>query len=113
MWVNPLTGEKAFQVHGICARRLYLRSSKDEVPRVMDDAEEISNFILGIQKRILKPEYILLAPAEEGDMVIWDNYGLFHSAVDYPLRMGPRTMHQANIAGSVGPKGPVRIGVAA
>ncbi|KAF3400595.1 hypothetical protein DPV78_005026 [Talaromyces pinophilus] len=113
VWVNPLTGEKAFQVHGICARRLYLRSSKDEAPHVMDDVEEITNFILGIQNRILKPEYVLLAPAEEGDMVIWDNYGVFHSAVDYPLSMGPRTMHQANIAGSVGPKGPVPIGVAA
>jgi hypothetical protein len=34
---------------------------------------------------ILKPEYVLLAPVEEGDMVIWDEYGVFHSAVDYPL----------------------------
>lgn len=107
--MNPLTGEKAFQVHGICARRLYLRNSTEEEPRIIDDVEEIRKFILGIQNRILRPEYILLAPAEEGDMVIWDNYGLFHSAVDYPLKMGPRTMHQANIAGSIGPKGPVPI----
>ncbi|QKX64803.1 uncharacterized protein TRUGW13939_11979 [Talaromyces rugulosus] len=113
VWVNPLTGEKAFQVHGICARRLYLRSSKDEEPRVIDDLQEIRKFILGIQNRILRPEYIFLAPAEEGDMVIWDNYGLFHSAIDYPLKMGPRTMHQANIAGSVGPKGPVPISLTA
>jgi alpha-ketoglutarate-dependent taurine dioxygenase len=76
---------------------------------VIDDVQEIRKFILGIQNRILRPEYIFLAPAEEGDMVIWDNYGLFHSAIDYPLKMGPRTMHQANIAGSTGPKGPVPI----
>lgn len=28
---------------------------------------------------------------------MWDNYGLFHSAVDYPLKYGSRSMHQANI----------------
>ncbi|KAJ5993239.1 hypothetical protein N7451_008963 [Penicillium sp. IBT 35674x] len=109
VWVNPLTGEKAFQVHGICARKLYLRSSMEEEPRVIDDVAEIRKFILGIQNRILKPEYILLAPVEEGDVAIWDNYGLFHSAIDYPISMGPRSMHQANISGSIGPKGLVPI----
>ena len=107
--MNPLTGEKAFQVHGNCARKLYLRSSQGEEPRVIEDVTEIMNFLLDIQNRVLKPEYILLAPVEEGDMVIWDNYGVFHSAIDYPISMGPRSMHQANISGSVGPRGPVPI----
>ncbi|KAJ5305392.1 uncharacterized protein N7443_005052 [Penicillium atrosanguineum] len=109
VWVNPLTGEKAFQVHGICARKLHLRSCQEEKPRIIEDVAEIRKFILGIQQRILKPEYILLAPVEEGDIVIWDNYGVFHSAIDYPIDMGPRTMHQANISGSIGPRGPVPI----
>ncbi|KAL3459757.1 hypothetical protein BJX64DRAFT_301062 [Aspergillus heterothallicus] len=111
VWVNPLTGEKAFHVHGICARKLYLRSSPDQEPRIMDDISEIRKFVLDIQCRILKPEYILLAPVEEGDVIIWDNYGVFHSAVDYPVKLGPRSMHQANIGGSIGPRGPVPIGV--
>ena len=78
---------------------------------MIDDVAEVRRFILGIQNRILRPEYILLAPAEEGDLVVWDNYGLFHSAVDYPNpeKLGSRTMHQANIGGSIGPKGPVPI----
>ncbi|KAJ6081104.1 hypothetical protein N7499_005978 [Penicillium canescens] len=109
VWVNPLTGEKAFQVHGNCARKLYLRSSQDEEPRIIEDVTEIVKFLLDIQNRVLKPEYVLLAPAEEGDMVIWDNYGVFHSAIDYPISMGPRSMHQANISGSIGPRGPVPI----
>lgn len=113
VWVNPLTGEKAFQVHGICVRRLFLRNSSAETPQVIEDVDEIRRFILNIQNRILRPEYILLAPVEEGDMLLWDNYGLFHSAIDYPAKMGPRTMHQANIAGSVGPRGPVPIGIKA
>ena len=44
-----------------------------------------------------------MAPVEEGDIAMWDNYSCFHSAVDYPLEgYGPRTMHQANIPGSRG-----------
>ncbi|BDD57667.1 hypothetical protein MPDQ_007245 [Monascus purpureus] len=110
VWVNPLTGKKEFQGHGICVRKLYLRSSPDEKPRVVEDIGEICKFILGIQNRILRPEYIPLAPAE-GDVVILDNYRLFHSAVDHLLELGSRSMHQASIGDSVGPKGPVLIDV--
>ena len=109
VWLNPLTGEKAFQDHGICVRKLYLRSSKEEKPRVIENIEEIHDFILGIQHRILKPEYILLAPADEGDMVIWDNYSLFHTAIEYPDKYGGRSMHKADTGGSIGPKGPMPI----
>ncbi|KAK3070470.1 hypothetical protein LTR53_010426 [Teratosphaeriaceae sp. CCFEE 6253] len=112
VWVNPVTGEKAFQVHQICARKLYIRSGPDEQPRVMDNLIEIREFLSEIQLRILKPQYICLAPVEEGDVAMWDNYGLFHSAVDYPLdSYGPRSMHQANIGASRGPVGPVPIPV--
>lgn len=34
------------------------------------------------------------------------DYGVFHSAVDYPEWMGTRTHHQANIGASSGPVGP-------
>ncbi|KAK4495189.1 hypothetical protein PRZ48_013516 [Zasmidium cellare] len=112
VWVNPITGEKAFQVHGICARKLYLRNSPDETPKVIDDLTEIRKFLSDIQLRIMKPQYIFLPPVDEGDVLMWDNYGLFHSAVDYPLeKYGPRTMHQANIGASRGPVGPVPVPV--
>ncbi|GME48658.1 Clavaminate synthase-like protein [Neofusicoccum parvum] len=109
VWVNPVTGEKAFQVHGICARKLYIRRSTTEIAEVIDDVVKIRAFLSNIQSRILKPEYICLPEIEEGDIIMWDNYNMFHSAVDYPLKYGPRTMHQANIGASRGPVGPVLI----
>ncbi|KAK5127339.1 hypothetical protein LTR85_006678 [Meristemomyces frigidus] len=113
VWVNPVTGEKAFMVHGICARKLYLRSTPDAEPTVVDDVVAIRKYLADIQLRILKPQYICMAPVGEGDVAMWDNYGVFHSAVDYPLeKYGPRTMHQANIGASVGPVGPQPIPVA-
>jgi hypothetical protein len=90
-WVNPETGEKAFMVHGIVAHKLFIRSSPDEEPRIISDVVEIREFLSNIQSRILKPEYILLPALDVGDMVMWDNYGVFHSACDYPEEgYGPR-----------------------
>ncbi|KXS98168.1 hypothetical protein AC578_6423 [Pseudocercospora eumusae] len=110
VWVNPVTGEKAFQVHGICARKLYIRNGPNQEAKVIDSIPEIRQFLSDIQLRILKPQYVCMAPVEEGDVAMWDNYGLFHSAVDYPLEeYGPRTMHQANIGSSRGPIAPVPI----
>ncbi|KAI6086574.1 Clavaminate synthase-like protein [Hypoxylon rubiginosum] len=106
VWVNPVTGEKAFHVHGICARKLFLRSSQTEEPRVVDDVVEIRRLLKTIQERVLKPEYILIPTLDEGDIVMWANYQTFHTAIDYPASYGPRTMHQANIASSAGPVGP-------
>lgn len=46
-------------------------------------------------------------------MAMSDNYGVCHSAVDYPPEShGPRAMHQAYIGASIGPTGPVSIPVA-
>jgi alpha-ketoglutarate-dependent taurine dioxygenase len=109
VWVNPVTGEKAFMVHGICARKLFIRSSPEETPTIIEDVVKIREFLKGIQERVLKPEYIMIPKLEEGDIVMWANYQVFHSAVDYPQAYGSRTMHQANIGGSRGPVGPAPI----
>lgn len=46
-------------------------------------------------------------------MAAIDKYGLFHSAVNYPLGChGPRSMHRANIGASRGPGGPMPVPVA-
>ncbi|KAH7357726.1 hypothetical protein B0T11DRAFT_354227 [Plectosphaerella cucumerina] len=109
VWVNPVTNERAFMVHGICARRMFLRDGPEAEPKVIDDVVEIRRWLKGIQERVLRPEYIMLPRVEEGDIVMWANYQVFHTAVDYPDSLGPRTMHQANIGASSGPVGPVPI----
>ncbi|EFX04570.1 alpha-ketoglutarate dependent xanthine dioxygenase [Grosmannia clavigera kw1407] len=107
VWLNPVTGERAFMVHGLAARRLFLRSSPEEEPRVVDDVAAIRAFLHPLQERVLRPEFILIPTVEEGDILMWANYQMFHSAIDYPDAFGPRSMHQANIGASKGPLGPV------
>ncbi|CAE7216914.1 hypothetical protein PTNB73_08087 [Pyrenophora teres f. teres] len=109
VWVNPVTGERAFMVHGICVRRAFLRSSEAEEPRVVDDVTEIWAWLKPIQELVLRPEYIMLPKVQEGDVIMWANYQVFHTAVDYPDHWGARTMHQANIGASQGPVVPVSI----
>ncbi|XP_014556027.1 hypothetical protein COCVIDRAFT_38263 [Bipolaris victoriae FI3] len=109
VWLNPVTHERAFMVHGICVRRAFFRSSPHEEPTVVDDVAAIRDWLRPIQERVLKPEYVLLPRVEEGDVIIWANYQLFHSAVDYPDHWGVRSMHQANIGASEGPVGPVPV----
>lgn len=105
VWINPVTNERAFMVHAICVRRLFLRTSPDVIPKVVEDLEAVRSWLRPLQERILKPEYIMVPDLDEGDIVMWANYQMFHSAIDYPLSMGPRTMHQANIGASKGPTG--------
>ncbi|KAJ4333863.1 hypothetical protein N0V95_009329 [Ascochyta clinopodiicola] len=111
VWVNPVTDERAFMVHGICVRRAFMRSGPNEEPRVVENLEEIRVWLASIQERVLKPDYVMLPKVEEGDVVIWSNYQMFHTAVDYPDHWGARTMHQANIGASSGPIGLVPIPV--
>jgi alpha-ketoglutarate-dependent taurine dioxygenase len=105
VWVNPVTAERAFMVHGICVRRAFMRSSVDEEPRVVDDVVEIREWLATIQNRVLRPEYVMNPKVGEGDIIMWANYQMFHTAVDYPDHWGARTMHQANIGASEGPVG--------
>ncbi|KAM0322273.1 hypothetical protein ACHAQA_009562 [Verticillium albo-atrum] len=109
VWLNPVTAERAFMVHGICVRRMFLRDGPDAEPRVVEDLGEIRRWLKVIQERVLQPEYILLPSVEEGGIVMWANHQMFHTAVDYHESLGPRTMHQANIGASLGPVGPVPI----
>lgn len=109
VWVNPVTGEKAFMVHGICVRRVFFRSSPNEKPKIVEDLGEIRQWLKTIQERVLRPEYIYVPKAEEGDILIWANWQCFHTAIDYPDSYGSRTMHQANIGASSAPVGPVPI----
>ncbi|KAF3801005.1 Cytochrome P450 monooxygenase gliF [Colletotrichum gloeosporioides] len=109
VWVNPETGRKSFQVQANAAKKLYLRRSAADEPKVITELSEVRRFLIDIQSRILKPEYILVPPEEEGDLLLWDNWSTMHTRVDYPAEYGPKACHQAGTNASVSPKGPTPI----
>lgn len=117
VWKTP-TGAKALQVHTICVRKMFLRASADAEVKEVTDLREIRKLLYGWQERIVRPEYVLMAPVEEGDVQMWDNWvsssicwfvsvgglrlmreqSVFHTAVDYPDHYGSRSKSHTNLS---------------
>ncbi|TVY58659.1 putative dioxygenase [Lachnellula cervina] len=110
VWMRP-NGKKALQIHGIAVRKMFLKATPTSEVQVVDDVVKIRELLHSWQQRIIRPEYVLMGPVEEGDVQMWDNWSVFHSAVDYPDHYGSRSMHQANLGASDSPVGPVPIPV--
>ncbi|KAL4864065.1 hypothetical protein BDV12DRAFT_205958 [Aspergillus spectabilis] len=109
VWVNPVTREKGFQVRAEAVHKLYLKSTPSMEELVVDDPEQIRTWLNNILDRIITPEYISIPSVEEGDVVAWNNWGVMHSATEYPESYGIRTVHQCHIASSTPPLGPLDI----
>lgn len=107
--MNPVTGGKHFHVQPNIVRRVFVRSGPEEKPKVIDDLKEVREFFTKFQYRIIRPENIYVGPDEEGDHLLWFNWGVMHTRIDYPIKMGSRTAHQGWLAGDRPPKGPVAI----
>jgi alpha-ketoglutarate-dependent taurine dioxygenase len=73
VWMSP-TGEKSLQVHGKCVRKMFLKATPDSEVEVIEDLPEIRKLLHSWQERIIRPEYVLMAPVEEGDVQMWDNW---------------------------------------
>ncbi|TVY93633.1 putative dioxygenase [Lachnellula willkommii] len=110
VWMRP-NGKKALQIHGIAVRKMFLKATLTSEVQVVDDVVKIRKLLHSWQQRIIRPEYVLMGPVEEGDVQMWDNWSVFHTAVDYPDHYGSRSMHQANLGASDSPVGPVPIPV--
>ena len=107
VWTNPFTGEKSLQVHHLVAAKLYIKDSADGPATLVGDLKRVRDRLYDLQRPFLEPENVLVAPVEEGDMVVWYNRGLRHSALDYPgVGYGERVCHQVHLQGSDDPSNP-------
>ncbi|GAA5987979.1 hypothetical protein JCM11641_005970 [Rhodosporidiobolus odoratus] len=107
VWKNPLTGELSLQVHAIVARKLFIRRSPTDSFETIDDLTQVRNILYKLQKPFLNPEKILVSPQGEGDLCLWHNRSLRHTAIEYPASCPDRILHQVHIAGSDDPGNPV------
>ncbi|KAF1808453.1 Clavaminate synthase-like protein [Eremomyces bilateralis CBS 781.70] len=99
VWMNPVTGERGFQVRSEVVRKIYLRHSPFEEPHVIDDLEYIRNWLNNILDRIMAPEYVSIPAVEEGDVVMFNNWGVIHSAIECPASYGVRTGEYGRLFG--------------
>ncbi|GAA5940141.1 hypothetical protein JCM3775_007275 [Rhodotorula graminis] len=109
VWINPITGERALQVHAIIARKLHYRSSPTAAYRLIDDLAEVREMLDSLQRPFVKPDNVFFAPTEEGDLLCFHNRGVRHSAVEFPESRGPRLLHQLQLIASDEPWNPKRV----
>jgi xanthine dioxygenase len=100
VWVNPLTREPSLQLHAFCVEELIT----DGKP--LGDLVECRRVLHDLMRPAIAPPKVYAHPWQAGDLVIFNNRGVWHSVVG-SLRPGDvRVYHQCNLASSEPPLGP-------
>ncbi|GAA6043328.1 hypothetical protein JCM8097_001187 [Rhodosporidiobolus ruineniae] len=101
VWINPITGKKALQIH--------YRTSPTEEYKVIDDLPTVRKMLDELQRPFITPNNVFFAPTEEGDLLLFHNRGVRHSAAEFPESRGPRLLHQLQLIASDEPWDPKRV----
>ncbi|GAA5856922.1 hypothetical protein JCM8547_008466 [Rhodosporidiobolus lusitaniae] len=109
VWINPISGRKALQVHAIIAWKIHFRTSPTDEYKIIDDLATVRKMFDELQRPFIRPENVFFAPTEEGDLLLFYNRGVRHSAVEFPESRGPRLLHQLQLIASDEPWNPSRI----
>ncbi len=99
VWQNPLTGRRALQLHSYCVEQLLI----DGQP--LGELAECRRVLYELMRPAIAPARVYAHPWRPGDLVIFNNRGVWHSVVG---SLGPadhRVYHQCNLASSEPPLG--------
>lgn len=97
VWKNPLTGQRALQVHAYCVEDLII----DGQP--VGDLAKCRRLLYELMRPAIAPARVYAHPWRDGDLVIFHNRAVWHSVVG---SLGPtdlRIYHQCNLAASEPP----------
>ncbi len=100
VWVNPLTREPALQLHAFCVEQLIT----DGEP--LGDLAECRRVLYDLMRPAIAPQKVYAHPWRPGDLVIFNNRGVWHSVVGSLRPDDVRVYHQCNLASSEPPLGP-------
>jgi alpha-ketoglutarate-dependent taurine dioxygenase len=99
VWVNPLTGRRALQLHAYCVEDLLV----DGKP--IGDLATCRRLLYNLMRPAIAPARVYAHPWRDGDLVIFHNRGLWHSVVGSLRPTDLRVYHQCNLASSEPPMG--------
>jgi xanthine dioxygenase len=100
VWLNPLTHEPALQAHACCAEALI---TGDET---LSNLGECRRVLYELMRPAIAPSKVYAHPWRRGDLVIFNNRGVWHSVVGALRPSDQRVYHQCNLASSEPPLGP-------
>jgi xanthine dioxygenase len=97
VWKNPVTGKPSLQLHSYCVEDLIV----DGQP--IGDLAECRRLLYELMRPAIAPERIYAHPWRPGDLVIFNNRGLWHTVVGSLAPTDLRVYHQCNLAASEPP----------
>lgn len=79
-WHNPgRPSQPHLQILGCCVHSLRIKDPKTGEITHIRDLAETRKICYDLQKNVVKPEHVYAHRWEEGDLVIFHNYGVWHS----------------------------------
>lgn len=103
VWVNPLTGARALQAHPCCVEQLVT----DGIP--LTDLGECRRIVYALMRPGIAPHKVYAHAWRQGDLVIFNNRGVWHTVVGALRPTDHRVYHQCNLASSEPPLGPTAL----
>jgi xanthine dioxygenase len=100
VWVNPITGRRALQLHAYCVEDLITDGQS------VGDLEQCRRRLYELMRPSIAPSRVYAHAWRPGDLVIFNNRGLWHSVVGSLQPSDRRVYHQCNLASSEPPIGP-------
>ena len=100
VWANPVTGERALQAHPCCVEDLLT----DGVS--VGDLAECRRILRSLMRPAIAPRKVYAHRWQAGDLVIFNNRGVWHTVVGSLRPTDHRVYHQCNLASSEAPLGP-------
>jgi len=99
VWENPVTGRRALQLHAYCVEDLIV----DGEP--VGNLGEVRRMLYELMRPAIAPSRVYAHPWRRGDLVIFNNRGVWHSVVGSLKPTDLRVYHQCNLASSEPPCG--------
>jgi alpha-ketoglutarate-dependent taurine dioxygenase len=92
VWENPLTGRRALQVHAYCVEELIVGGHP------IGNLAECRKQLYALMRPAIAPSRVYAHAWRPGDLVIFNNRGLWHSVVGSLRADDLRVYHQCNLA---------------
>jgi alpha-ketoglutarate-dependent taurine dioxygenase len=100
VWRNPVTDRLALQIHPSAIQKIHLADGT-----VIDDLKAVRKIVHDLQRPAIAPERVYAHDWEEGDLILFNNWGVLHSVVGAFAEDEIRIFRQCNVAASEGPVG--------
>lgn len=96
--------QPSLQILGCCVYSLVTTDPKTGIVTTISNLAEARRICYEMQKPVVRPEHVYAHRWEEGDLVIFNNYGVWHS-ITGQLGAEKRLMWQVTMRSGKGPVG--------